>query len=524
MAIVSVFGRARESLITHLGGVTETRASERAGRAYEAGYNEGIEDEPVSGTLKRQGYKSILGNAIRNLGGLDHDKVLDTAWKLFLSNPVAGRSMRLKRDYILGSGVTPQADDDDLQTILGEFWRVNKLDGRLKKFILQLHLLGSQCYPAFVRKSDGAVRLGYIDPAQIERVVCHPENVMEKWAVVVKEVQGADAWAKRHGKRVYRIIREQESVIGDDDRVKSGQHEGKRVTADQAELEPWESEMLKAHNLTEYTGSCFYFSVNELSNQSMGFSDLLQEADWLDQLNAVLFALADREHMADFFSYDVTLDGAGEDDVRKRAGEIRKNPPRKGSVNVHNDKEAWRMDRPDLKQAGSIEASRTLLRFALGGLGLPEHWYAYGNETNRATAEAQGTPTFRSLESDQDNTRAVILEMLYFVRDQAAIAGALSGESVEVEIVLTMPEMTTKDLGAIGQSLGVVAQALLTIESLNLVTRETQAKVWAKFVSEIGVEYNPVEELEKLDEESEEDALPGMTIEWHDAIVKANGR
>jgi hypothetical protein len=517
------FGKVKDRAITALGGITEHQASKRAREAHASGYQDGYEDEPPSGTLKKYGWKSVTGGAVRELGGLDYEQVLSTVWKLFLSNPVAARAMRVKRDYILGRGVTPQADEDTLQTTLDDFWNLNKLSARLKEFILQLHLLGSQCYPAFVRKSDGQVRLGYIDPAQIERVVTHPENVLERWAVVVKEMTSIDTWVATREKRVYRIVREQESVVGEDD-VDPGDYPGKRVTAEQAELEPWESEMLKAHGLNEYTGTCFYFPVNALSNQAQGVSDLLQVADWADQVDSVLFNLADLEHMAGFFSFDVTLTGADETRVKERAREIRKNPPKKGSVNVHNDKEEWRLDRPDLKQVGSIETSKTLLTFVLGGLGMPRHWYGFGDETNRATAEAQGTPTFRSMESDQDNARDVVLEMLYFVRDQAIIAGALAENMADAIITLVMPEMTTKDLAAIAQALGAVAQALLIVEQLNLITRETAAKVWAKVLSEIGVEIDPLAELAELDKEEESE--PFMTAERVEAIMAlgANGK
>jgi hypothetical protein len=511
-------------VIERLGLTTQALASARAVRAYEAGLNDGGEDEPVSGTVRRQGYRTAMRGE-RDLGGLDPEQVLNTVWSLYLSNPVASRAMRLKRDYILGRGLEIQADDDDLQTVLDDFWADNQLDARLKKFVLQLHLLGAQCLPVFVRETDGRVRLGYIDPSQIERVITHPDNVMEKWAVVVKANVSTDGWINPSEKRVYRLIRPQDDVV-EAGKARAGTHQGMRVTAEQADLEQWETAMLQAFALDAYTGSCFYFSVNELSNQEMGVPDLLQEADWLDQLDACLFALADRENMADYFSFDVTLTGADETKIKQRTAEWRANPPRKGSVNAHNEKEVWNLNRPDLKQAGSIEASQTLLRFALGGLGIPEHWYAYGSETNRATAEAQGTPTFRSMENEQDDTRDLILALLYFVRDQAIIAGTLPEQAADEEITVNMPEMTTKDMTGNAQALAQVSQALLAVDTLGLMTRETKAKVWARFVAECGVEYDPVEELEKVDDEEAEAELEDAAQtnqDWQAALAGPNG-
>lgn len=497
-----------EQIIKRLGLVTQAEAKELAARAAEAAYEDMGEDEPVSGTVKKQGYRTLTGTVVRDLGGLDYGKLLNTAWKIFLSNPVAKRYLQVKRDYIAGRGVQPHADDEDLQKILDGFWEGNKLRHRLKKFILQLFLLGEQMYPAFVREADGRVRIGYIDPAEIEKVITHPENVLEQWAVVVKaqEISHEEPWVEKQGKRVYRIVREEEGTVTEDGKVKPGKYPGLMITAEQTELEDWETLMLKAHGLSGYTGSCFYFSVNNLSNQARGYSDLLQEADWLDQLDVTLFALADREQMADYFSFDVTLDGADADDVKQRAKELRTKPPKKGSVNVHNEKESWNLNRPDLKQSGSIESSKTLLTFILGGVGIPRHWYGWGDETNRATAEAQGSPTWRTLETDQDQARDMVMEMLHFARDQAEIAGAWKSQAEgDGVITLPMPEMASRDVATIAQAMAQVATALMiAVDTLGLMTTDKAAELWAKLVAELGVEINVAEELKALRGETEE--------------------
>lgn len=512
-----------ERIIEILGGMTRAEAKEMAARAAEAAYEDMGEDEPVSGTVRKRGYKTLTGQAIRDFGGLDYGKVLSTAWKLFLSNPVAKRYLRVKRDYILGRGVKPHTDDEDLQAILDEFWKGNKMSQRLKKFVLQLFLLGEQMYPAFVRESDGRVRLGYIDPVEIKRVITHPENVLEQWAVVVKERQETtDSWIASKGKRVYRIIREDEGVVDGEGDVRPPEHPGLLVTHEQAELEDWEGEMLKSYGLKEYSGSCFYFSVNNLSNQPRGYSDLLQGADWLDQLDTILFALADRENMADYFSFDVTLEGADEDEVKKRAKELLRKPPKKGSVNVHNEKESWSLNRPDLKQSGSIESSKTILTFILGGLAMPRHWYGFGDETNRATAEAQGAPTWRTMETEQDESRDMVLEMLRFARDQAQIAAAWKPKAEgDGEITLPMPEMASKDVAQIAQAMNHIAMALMiAVDTLGLMSVEKAAEVWAKVVAELGVEFNPADELEKVQGESEAQELADAARMNQDLLVR----
>src|SRR4030066_180526 len=145
-------------------------------RAYESGYSDGGEDEPVSGTTKKYGYKRTTTAALRDFTKMDHASIIETVWSLWQSHPVAKRVLVIKRGYILGSGVHPQSGDPDLQGILTEFWMDNQLPRRSKEFTLQLFLFGEQCYPAYVRMADGKTSLGYIDPGSIRQEITPPET------------------------------------------------------------------------------------------------------------------------------------------------------------------------------------------------------------------------------------------------------------------------------------------------------------------------------------------------------------
>jgi hypothetical protein len=522
----------KDRLIEFVGGVTPAEASARATRMYEAGYEDG-NDEPASGELRTYGYKRATSGSIRDFGGLDYDKVLDTVWRVWLMSPLAKRALEVRRDYIIGSGVQPTTDDESLQEILDEFWAINKMDERAGQFVLQRHHLGEQIFPVFVRETDGQVRIGYIDPIQIHKVIQHPDNCLEKWAVVLKDdpPPSDEPW-KRQGdkRRVYRIIRKDEGAVRHTDlengfaEISIGEYYGLRVTAEQAVLEDWEEEMLKMYGLDAYTGSCFYFSLNDLSNQSRGYSDLLQVVDWIDQNETILFDLADREAMAGFFIADVTLTGATDDQVKVRAKELGANPPKKGSVRVHNDKETWDLNAPDLKQPASVETHRAVETYAWGGLGLPNSWYGHGDDTNLATAAAQGTPTWRSLQAQQDVDKAMFVEMLSFVADQAEIGKAWTPAGEDTVIDLQMPEMTTRDLTSISAALSQLAMALQQAEQAGWMTREHAIEAWAKMMAEIDIEIDPAEEMTKVDAQGEQAGLDGQSLanDWfsqHGLIV-----
>ena len=484
-----------ERITAALGGVTQSQFKEAVRAAENAGYVNGFNDgndDPISGTTASFGYRSTA-KKLRDFSEASAQELMATAWKLWQSSPVAKRILTLKRDHIAGRNVSPAVTgDDEAAELIEGFWSDNELDKRSGEFTLQLFALGEQCYSLFVRESDGRVRIGYIDPANITEVICHPFNDMDLRMVVVGDA--------RNGKgAVLRVVRKDEDVITRTENgevMQKSKHDGLLVTAGQANIEQWEiAALAKNFNRHTYDGTCLLTRVNAFSNQSRGVSDLIQVADWIDQADETLFALGDREQYADFFSWDVEIDG-GPEDVSKRSREIAANPPKKGSFNVHNSAEKWSMMTPDLRQQGSIGTYRALLGLILGGVGFPVHWFGYGDDANRATALAQGDPTIKSLEYDQSTVRDMFETLLQFAIDQAVIAGASFDEALTVGV--QMPELSTKDLAAILPTFGQFAVSLLTAVDAGWMSQETAAQAWAKLMAEFGIEINVETELQAI--------------------------
>jgi hypothetical protein len=231
----------RDRAIEWLGAVNTADLDQRINEAYEAGFFDG-NDDPQQGDFKAGGlgYRRLSDNYVRD-GKIDFKRALETAWDLWQKSPIAKRVLSLKRDHIIGHQASPTTNDEDLLPILTEFWQANGLDKRASEFTMQLFGFGEQCFPAFVRESDGRVRIGYIDPASIVKVIKHPDNALEDWAVVSeRHGQGGSYTAE---KLVYRIIREDEDIVEEDEAMPA-ENEGKLVTAQQAQIQQWELEML----------------------------------------------------------------------------------------------------------------------------------------------------------------------------------------------------------------------------------------------------------------------------------------
>lgn len=489
----------KDRVIESLGLVSKRELESAVHQAYISGYNDG-NDEPPSGTLVSYGYRQASTGGRRD-GKLSWDELCNVAWDMYNTNPVADRGLELKRDHILGRGVDIQTDNEDLEEVITNFRKFNKFDVHLREYVLQLFLFGVQCLPVSIRQSDGRVRLNYIDPQQIQDVLAHPQNPTEQWAVIVKPIEGLPAWAGGNiPRRVYRIIREDSGYI-DGNKVISPNEPDRLVTAEQARLEPWEGAMLASFGLSAYTGSCFYFHINAVSNQTFGVSDLQRTIYWLQQLDEALLAVADREMLSGYWYNDITMTGATADQVKARAAELKRRPPARGGINVHNDREVHDIKQPQ-SDSGSTEVTDSLFDYAWGGLGFPRHWYVQGDATNRATATEQASPVQKTLQSDQDAVKEIVETIISFVRDQAIIAGFPVGDDETFTVV--MPEIASRNLEGLGKALLLLTNIIEKGIAAGFISEETARDIWAKFLVELGFEINPQEEAEKVKAERAE--------------------
>src|SRR3989304_5599948 len=101
----------RERVIRLFGGLTEREAKPMQRRAYEAGMEDGGNDEPAytSGSMTiSRGYVET-GSKPRDLSAISQEKAIEASYRLWQTNPLAKALIEIYVDYILGDGVTVTA-------------------------------------------------------------------------------------------------------------------------------------------------------------------------------------------------------------------------------------------------------------------------------------------------------------------------------------------------------------------------------------------------------------------------------
>ncbi len=579
--------RQVEARITEMNEGFEARITKATKHAASEGYeigrraaeSDGGNDDPATSVFAAggQGYTRATGTG-EHVPPVSWDENLNTAQMLLASNPLVNRPSKIKRDYIIGQGIAPQAADPTLQTILDAFWEDNDMTRYTSELTKQLCDYGAQCVPLAVRQTDGRVELGYFDPGLIQRVIAHPENSKKMWAVVIKEQRNLDPWAHDTPVQVYRIVRKAEQVVVKASRFEMRHKEGcewstkdgesfpidanvevcphcevrvmrqfpDRVieakwhnpnngddaepedttglltTAEQTPREPWEDIMLDSYGLTDYTGDCFFERKNAETNQTLGRSDFLAVADYADKHDAVLYSMAEKVEVAKFFLGQAKVMGADEDEIATWERKIAdwNATMTTGALLTTNESVDISLDAPTLAitdDVGGINAIRT---FTLGGLGYPDAWFGGPGGTHLATITEQSNPTLQTLRHDQGLVQAWFLQMLCFVRDQAIIAGKYTpADGADTSIELPMPERSVKDVASLAGALMSVIGAADMAEQRGLISKADAIDLVAKIAAELGVHPN-TDELKDATVNDEQGAALGLGD--NDAALNVN--
>lgn len=427
------------------------------------------------------GWRRLSSTPNRALSHVSQSRQQELAVYLWRMNPLARFMTEIAVAYLLAEGVKPTVADTEAQGWLDEFWGdpVTRMDTTLSAKVRELSLFGEQCWPIFRDELTGHIRLGTLDPSNIADVIFDPDNA----AIAI----GVKAHTENNEERIYKtVIAGPESVF---------------------------TERTQEIRASFTGGDCFYFSVNGLTGER-GTSDLLSQMDWLDAYDKALFGEIERWDSLRAFIWDVSLNGADEETVQRRAAEIV--VPEGGGISVHNNQETWTAVTPDLQSTAGSEFARLFRNHIMGGAGLPEHWFGGGGDVNLATAGAMGEPTYKMMTMRQTEIKYMLeLVCSYLIRSRLRALGLADlADLSDYKASVAMPEMTAKDTTAYAGALAQVATALTMAIDRGLLSDETAIKLLATMAVRLGVEIDPASELEAARKDAEarpeKDAFPGF--------------
>jgi hypothetical protein len=150
-----------------------------------------------------------------------------------------------------------------------------------------------------------------------------------------------------------------------------------------------------------------------------------------------------------------------------------------------------------LESADASQEARLFKNQILGGAGFPEHWFAEGSTTTRATAMEMGLPTLKNLKSKQKKIKFMIKRMLNFVIDQAIIAGTLKKDVDRSFNVIPSPIVSQNNRGT-AQAMNGLVDGLIKAADRKWIDNKKAKTVLSAVITQLGVDMDSdvVEETE----------------------------
>jgi len=400
---------------------------------------------PMAGTTSGEDalWRSLSTDAARDLNQMTQKRMQEIAFYLYDTNPMAKRIIDIIPDFVIGDGFTYTTEDEEVFKVIDSFWNDpdNQMDLSIYDNAMEISLFGENCFPFWVNPANGAVKLGYVDPSTIIKVTKMKDNPRLNDKVIWKS-------AKARKERELQIV---------------------NINRKTGMLE----------------GDCFYFAINKPIAATRGRSDLLALSDWLDGHDQFLFARLERAFLINTFIWDIECEGMNKEELETFVQSLP--TPKPGSTRAHNEKVKWNVLSPKLEAQDASQEARLFKNQILGGAGYPEHWFAEGCKTTRATALEMGLPTLKKLKRRQKIIKYQYKKIIDFVIDQAVVAGTLSkGVNRNYEI-LPSPIVSRDNKGLAEAMRGFVDGLAVAVTNKWVTNAEAKAS-FRTMIGQVGVE------------------------------------
>ncbi|GHO85784.1 hypothetical protein [Dictyobacter formicarum] len=389
------------------------------------------------------------------------------AWN---ANPLASAIIEMTTSFVLGKGVSIEANHKKVQRLLQQFWHdpANRMDERIYDLCQELALYGEIFVRFFVNPYDGSVKLRLIDPSLIDLIETDPEDV--------------ETPLRFHRRPLGQNVSQVGSAVQSGSREEAIESEGEWFQAG--------SEVVQ-------------FAINKVSNAKRGRSDLATLLPWLRRYKDWLTDRVRINKYKGAFLWDVQLSGADKKTIDRKRMEY-SYPPEPGSVLLHNEAEKWTAVQPAINASDAKEDGRALKLMIAVGAGLPEHYLSDASQGNRATAAEMGLPALLRFQRRQKILKYIVRTILDRVLLEAQRVGSLS-RSIDTSYDVIFPEIDCADHQTLASAMQSLVNALTTAKEQGWVSDETAMRMLFQLV---GIEVDVHEEQAKI-EQAQRDAQEG---------------
>lgn len=432
-----------------------------------------VESSSVTDLIDEEGgYISATNQGGKGFLPVTRDVQMKRAFQLYLKNGLAKAIISLYVEFVYCKEMmTPEISfgdengelEDKAKKIISNFVKKNKFESKFKRYLTDLYINGMLILPVFENDINGGLTLGFIDPQFMDKAVINAYDVTDVQTIkLIRDFAGTT--------KELTVIKDRPA--------------------------------LQEYFIDESISSkCFYFAINNVSNQPEGISELYANIEEIKNFKSYIDNTTEASELLNLFILDVTLDGYSAEEIKKWKKE---NPlPRRPARFIHNNKVKQEAVTPGLRANDNSNTIKALKNSILGNYNLPPMWFADGQDANRAIAVEQGTPIYKRISDKRDFALDMLSEIYTYVLKRAN--EKLEGFSLsttqldDMNISFKCPSIETKNLQIISEALEKVTNSLISAENAGYISKETAQKVYLTEIQRFGSEIDIDEEVTKIE-------------------------
>lgn len=340
-----------------------------------------------------------------NRNSWDRKKIFAESLRAWRVNPIARRIVKLMTSFVIGKGIKITCEHPSTQAFLLEWWNhpLNKIGKNVKRWKDEDTRTGNLFLLCTVE--NGMLFVRAVPAEQIEEIKTK-ENDIEQEIFYTKDATDESGWPAYNPE------------------------------ADQSTF-------------------MLHFASNRPVGASWGEADLSPLLVWIGRFSSWLEDRVRLNRFRTAFMYVIQGAYNSESERAAREKQLNANPPKSGSVLVTNTNqgEQWGILSANLDAFDASVDGLAIKKMIADGIGHPLHWHAEPESSTTTTAEAAGTPTFRTLEETQLEFFELMIELARIAVEVRARSGATDIDP-KAPIEIEGPDITERDNATLALALG----------------------------------------------------------------------
>jgi hypothetical protein len=348
-------------------------------------------------------------------------------------NPLAYRVVELTTDFVLGRGMRLRAADPAVQAFVDAWWAhpQNRMSVRQFELCTELSLAGELFISLHTNPYDGMTYIRPIPADLVEAIETDPDDLERPLR--------------------YQIV---SPFVG----AATGTPGGGRW---------WEPADLR------------HYAINRLVGTVRGQGDLVPLLPWLRRYKDWLTDRVRINRYKGAFLWQVELKTADRRQILARQAELAEPPP-PGSIVVHNEGEQWSAVQPNIDAQSAEPDGRAMRLMIAAGAGLPLHFLAEAEGSNRATAAEMGGPTLRHYERRQLYLGAVLVDLA----SEAVRRSGRFDDARDLTIEAEFEDLSVRENAQTAGATRAIVAALAEASDRGWVDDATARRLIAKYAGE----------------------------------------